>query len=531
MSVIPTINKERVYKQLKGASKQDWDIIVIGSGMASMSCAAALSMMGNKVLVLEKHYIPGGMTHMFKRGKYSWDVGVHALGEMGKKKQIGKLLSWLTNSQIKMNFLNDPYDRFFWPDFEIGFPTKSQKFIKVLKERFPQEQTKIDQYFNLCHKVSKDAKLFFALKSLPKKIHISINAILKLVKKDYWETTTKEALDGIGISQKLQAVLTAQWGYYGSLPKRSSFAIHALTSVHFWGGGAYYPIGGAKEIAAKILNIVNINGGEVLCNAEVQEVLIKKNKAYGVKMVTGEEFHARKIISGASAQISVSNFLPQSYQNKDWVKSIMKLNTSPPYICLYMGFKGDIAKAKATSTNWWFNKNFDVTQENWDFENEKSADILYVSFPSLKDPTYDPGEEQLHTGECVTFMPWELFEKWQNTDFKNRDEEYKKIKAEIQESIINQLKSHMPDIMQYLDFAELSTPLTTNHFCNTIKGAIYGLEATPERFTCTDLRPKTPIKNFYLTGIDTAAPGVVGAMSSGVLTAANIHPNLYLKMI
>ena len=98
-------------------------------------------------------------------------------------------------------------------------------------------------------------------------------------------------------------------------------------------------------------------------------------------------------------------------------------------------------------------------------------------------------------------------------------------------SIINQLKSHMPDIMQYLDFAELSTPLTTNHFCNTIKGAIYGLEATPERFTCTDLRPKTPIKNFYLTGIDTAAPGVVGAMSSGVLTAANIHPNLYLKMI
>ena len=50
-----------------------------------------------------------------------------------------------------------------------------------------------------------------------------------------------------------------------------------------------------------------------------------------------------------------------------------------------MGFKGDITKKKATSTNWWFNKDFEVTQENWDFENEKFADILYVSFPSLKD--------------------------------------------------------------------------------------------------------------------------------------------------
>jgi len=54
--------------------------------------------------------------------------------------------------------------------------------------------------------------------------------------------------------------------------------------------------------------------------------------------------------------------------------------------------------------------------------------------------------------------------------------------------ILTELKKSIPEVMKLLDFVEISTPLTADHYCNTNKGAIYGLEATPARFMNKDLR-------------------------------------------
>ena len=67
--------------KLRKFSKQNikdyYDVIIIGSGISGLCCAALLSMEGKKVLVLEKHFKVGGYTHTFKRKKYEWDVGIH----------------------------------------------------------------------------------------------------------------------------------------------------------------------------------------------------------------------------------------------------------------------------------------------------------------------------------------------------------------------------------------------------------------------------------------------------------------------
>ena len=100
-----------------------YDAIVIGSGMGGMTTAALLAKLGQRVLVLEQHYVPGGFTHMFKRKGYIWDVGVHAVGEVTHHTVTGRLLDYLTDNELVWESLGPVYDEFYYPEgFRIDFP-------------------------------------------------------------------------------------------------------------------------------------------------------------------------------------------------------------------------------------------------------------------------------------------------------------------------------------------------------------------------------------------------------------------------
>jgi len=91
------------------------------------------------------------------------------------------------------------------------------------------------------------------------------------------------------------------------------------------------------------------------------------------------------------------------------------------------------------------------------------------------------------TGEVVTFIKWEEFTKWGDSKWQRRPEDYEALKKSICDRIIVELKAHIPDVMNYLDYYEVSTPLTTEHFMNGDEGAIYGMESTIERYTTNSL--------------------------------------------
>ena len=534
--VHPKYQDEKVYQQLESLEeahwKQTWDVIIIGSGMAGLSCAAALSLSGKKVLVLERHHIPGGYTHMFRRKEYVWDVGVHAIGEMGGRGALWKSLDWLSQGQLKWKSLGENYDEFHFPEnLNISFPNSKQEYIRRLKEAFPAEASGIDRYFALIDKAANSAKLLFALKSLPQSVHSVANILTKPCMRNWWGISCENALREIHLSEKLKTVLTAQWGYHGNLPKNSPFAMHALIVKHFL-YGAYYPEGGSKNIAATLGHTINQAGGQIVCRASVEKLLMKSERAIGVELVNGQKIYGGQIISATSAKITVEKLIPKTFRSLSWAKNIKKLKQSPGYVCLYLGFKGDIQKAGASATNKWFFNTFDRSQAHWNLQNpNEQAHILYVSFPSLKDPLHDPGEQLCHTGEVVTFVPFDCFEKWHSTLHKQRPQDHEDFKAQIKDRLLAQMNALMPDLMKMLDFVEVSTPLTAEHYVNAPMGAIYGLESSLERFACKDLRTRTPLTNFYMTGVDVATTGVTGALVSGLLTAATLEPKIYPRLL
>jgi all-trans-retinol 13,14-reductase len=522
------------YWNKRGKQGQTYDAIVIGSGMGGMTSAAILAKQGHRVLVLEQHYTPGGFTHMFKRPHYIWDVGVHAVGEVTKHSMTGRLLDDLTDGQLQWASLGPVYDEFYYPnDFRIDFPDSPQQFHANLLAAFPHEKPAIDRYFQLVREVSSGMRGYYLARVKSGFLGRMADLLMARKAQSYFEQSTQEVLASITHDPKLRAVFAAQWGYYGSPPSRSCFAIQALVTKHFL-HGAYYPVGGAKRIAECLLKTVADHGGWTRISTDVQTILIEKGRAVGVRLGDGEEIRAPLILSAAGISSTLQRLLPSDIQEQTWATSIRTLPPAPAHVCLYLGFKGDITQAGAGPANKWFYETWDIEKDAWLISPEQpipDAPVLYCSFPSLKDPHHDPGPETRHTGEVVTFVPWQAFQPWRDSRWKKRGPSYEDFKTQLQDKLLEQFLRHLPALRPMLDHVELSTPLSTDHFCRPIHGSIYGLEPTPTRFKNRHLRASSPIPGLFFSGSEVASVGVIGAMMGGVLGATAAAPGPVSKLL
>ena len=523
---------ERPWSKRGPDSAGPWDVIVIGSGMGGMTCAALLAELGKRVLVLEQHYVAGGFTHSFKRKEWTWDVGVHAVGEVTPDSMTGRLLARLTKGKLTWASLGPVYDAFHFPDgVDIDFPDNPKQFRDNLIAAFPEEERAIDDYLHRVREVAGAMKGYYLSRTLPTMFSKLADRTIGRSAATLLGERTRDVINSLTDNPRLRAVFAAQWGYYGSIPSRSSFAIQALVVKHFmWGG--YYPVGGSEQIARGLLQTVADAGGGTRVRADVKSILIEDGRAVGVRMADGEEIRATKVISAIGVRATAERLLPAL--NAPWVQEVAKMPPAPAHVCLYIGFKGDIRSAGASGANQWFYEVWDSEAQDWDVSNPDAlgdAPCLYCSFPSLKDPEHDAGPEQIHTGEIVTFVPWAAFEKWRTQRWRNRDVDYETFKKQISEKLLEQLLRHMPGLRPFVAYTELSTPITTEHFTRPIDGSIYGLEPTVERFRNTHLRPRSPIPGLYFAGSEVATVGVIGAMMGGVLAAIAAEPMKALRYV
>ena len=108
----------------------------------------------------------------------------------------------------------------------------------------------------------------------------------------------------------------------------------------------------------------------------------------------------------------------------------------------------------------------------------------------------------------------------------------KVFKETFSKRLLETVYNHVPQAKEAMDYYELSTPLSVKSLANYSKGELYGIDHTPDRFRQRWLKPKTTIKNLYLTGQDIITVGVTSALFSGLLTASAIlKKNLMSELI
>ena len=507
-------------------ARNDYDAIIIGSGIGGLTTAALLAKLGKRVCVLEQHYTAGGYTHSYEREGYEWDVGVHYIGEVHKPwSMIRRVFDVISDGHLEWAPMDAHYDRIVMGEQTYDYVAGRDEFKAEMKRHFPGEAAVLDRYVDLLSEVSAKVPRFFAGQALPRSLGMLYGKLRRLWLPDYFFKTTREVLEGLTDNQELIGVLTAQWGDYGLPPAEAAFVMHAMVAKHYITGGNY-PVGGATKISETIIPVIEAAGGQVFTYAGVDKILVEKGRAVGVRLQKdGVEIRAPQIVSCAGLVPTYTRLLePQVASDHGLLEHLPKVKLSAATLCLYAGFKGSAAELKLPKTNYWVYPSHDHDHNVSSFMagQNPAMPLIYISFPSAKDPAWDAHYPNKATVEIVAPTQPQWFAQWKGTTWGKRGAEYEAFKAQLTEQLLETLYQHQPQLRGALDFCELGTPLSTEWYQWNEQGEIYGIDHTVARFEQHWIHTQTPIKGLYLTGADTVTAGVGGALMAGVMTASRM---------
>jgi len=505
------------------SENRDYDVIVVGSGMGSLSTAALLARLENRrVLVLERHFVLGGFTHMFKRpGGFEWDVGLHYVGELHPRSLPRRLFDFISNGGLDWTRMPDPFDRFVYPELDFGQVGNPKRFKEDLEAQFPAESEGIRAYFSDI----KRAAAWTRLASMAAASSPAVASVWRLLARRNRAlalSTTAEVLRRNISDERLRALLASQWGTYGLPPSQSAFAVHA-TLVQHYSKGAYYPVGGARRIAECVKKVVEDHGGACLVSRGVSEIVVENGRAVGVRTAdrngTETRYYAPVIVSGAGAYSTYDQLLPREIGASYAARLRPLAERAPTAVTVYLGLSDSPASLGIRGENYWIYRDYDHERcIDTDALLAGEARFAYLSFPSLKNPV-----AQAHTAELLTFVEPEAFSRWADSSWKQRPAEYQQAKRRMGKALLELVEPHCRGLSKLVRYMEVSTPLSVEHFTSHAGGAVYGLPWLPERAEQSWLGVRTPLRGLYLTGSDAFVYGILGAAFSGAATAGAIR--------
>jgi all-trans-retinol 13,14-reductase len=260
----------------------------------------------------------------------------------------------------------------------------------------------------------------------------------------------------------------------------------------------------------------------VVTSAEVAQILLQSGKVAGVELTGGQRIAAPLVISDAGATNTFFRLLPAEMPELAKLRAQLKrFAPSMAHLNLFVGLNGSSHELGLTGTQHWIYQGTDHDAEMQRFVDDPSRPLpaLFISFPSAKDPEFEPRYPGHATAEVVAPIPYAFFARWAGTRWMQRGADYEAFKQQWSTRLTTELLHRFPQLEGRIAHAELSTPLSTQHFMNSPHGEIYGIPATPARYAFRALGARTPLPGLLLTGADVTGAGVTGALYGGAVAA------------
>jgi all-trans-retinol 13,14-reductase len=395
---------------------EEVDVIVIGSGMSGLSCAAILARLGRRVLVLEQHPdVCGGGSHMFDLNGYTFDSGLHytvpwsvplfaltcykkpcdvvPFDMMGEDDgTIDKIYLVPPSQYVNQNDSLDSTTNTVVtnvPPFKMKL---NEVHLDDLYTMFPNERKAIQNYISISNNAMTYVKLLIFSRLLPKWVQTIYWSWIPSKYTTPTTMTAKELLPTLTSNKRLISLLSSMWIDTGARPDRASFVLTASVFRGISMEGGCYPRGGSQRMAEELVSVIEHFGGKVRIRATVDQILYDESvhTVMGVQMMDGSQIRCtRGVVSSCGALNTFKYLLPTEIAPA--LPSTLGVQQSAGFVMCNIGIAASPSAIGATNTNTW---HIPVDSEGDAFPplakyfedplGDDSELPAFITFPSLK---------------------------------------------------------------------------------------------------------------------------------------------------
>ena len=467
---------------------KDFDAVIVGAGLGGLSAATYLAKAGKKVMLLEKHNVPGGYATSFIRGRFEFEIALHELSGYGYESDKGSVWRILQDTGVasRVEMLHIPeFFRSVFPDFTMDVPVGRQDYEDALYSQFPRDADGIKKFVNTTFEFSRQAM---------RSMRVGMKAVMEnpsefSVLMEHYGKTLSQVLNPMVSDPGARAVIGQIWGYLGQPPSRVSYLMYAITLVGYIRFGAAHVRGTSQNLSQAFIATMESLGGEAWFNNGARKIIVKDGKVKGVITEDGTEIATQYVVCSANPvttalQLVGRDNMPGWYLNRlgAWSGGISTFN-------VYLGLDCDCREVGLTVHENFINTSYDLdAQYEQILQPDKfEPDYGIVVAYNVVDPTVSPsGTASVVITQGVYADPW----------LKLAPSEYVVAKNRMAQNSLKLAEKAAPGLREHIEVIEVSTPLTNMRYSGNPGGSIIGFD---ENFATNMLSLPTrgPLEGLY----------------------------------
>ncbi|PIP49191.1 MAG: phytoene dehydrogenase, partial [Chloroflexi bacterium CG23_combo_of_CG06-09_8_20_14_all_45_10] len=251
---------------------------------------------------------------------------------------------------------------------------------------------------------------------------------------------------------------------------------------------AGYPIGGSLEFSRAIERRYRDLGGRVHYNARVTEILVKNDRAVGIRLEDGSQHRADYVISAADGHTTIFDILDGKYADEKIRGYYDNLPICPSLVHIALGVDRSFEEIPPSvmGLNFPLDKPVTIADREW---GQPGAGVHIYNF----DPTLAPAGKTV-----VKVMFPSDYAYWRR--LRDEPERYKREKEQIADQVVALLDKRFPGLAAQVKMRDVATPLTFHRYTGNWQGIFEGWMITPETWRLRMSKTLPGLDGFYMAG-------------------------------